>query len=399
MRKSITTPLIFYNNLLLILVNGTLQISETPVLLDTTIRPTGFEGFCVYKRWADYVQSQDVWSWPCNDATHQNLNKAGKYHWNYNSTTGLVKSIGSERLRPHKPFCWFISRPDTVWSQRLKIKACDENDLQQQFDYEPANGRLVLRSNRRLCVNYQINNDDGVVEKVALTVSKCYGTSFLNFVESSNFEVTSEMNPTETTSISTTTTSTTTTETVIYNDCGGLKFINNTAICCFDDHGKSYLVDFNDSCDVEFTTTTTVQTTTEFSTTENVISTQADDQKICNGQHFDPETNFCCFDGRDYEIKTIGDYCYSHEGWQPAVANEVLAQIIINEQIGRENLRRANAPRTETITKDIEAKIIQLAFHLNQGKSDGCLDFNDTFNDEVSDAFVEDVAFNDDNQF
>ena len=31
-----------------------LQLSETPVLSDTTIRAAGFEGFCVHKRWADY---------------------------------------------------------------------------------------------------------------------------------------------------------------------------------------------------------------------------------------------------------------------------------------------------------------------------------------------------------
>ena len=75
------------------------QPATNPVHEDLTIRASGFTGFCAHKRWADYVNAQDVWLWSCADASHQNINKAGKYHWSYNATTGLVKSIGSERLQ------------------------------------------------------------------------------------------------------------------------------------------------------------------------------------------------------------------------------------------------------------------------------------------------------------
>ena len=69
--------------------------------------------------------------WPCADASHQNEAKAGKYHWQYNATTGLVKSLGSERARPTKPFCIFISKPDSVWKQRVKIRQCDAEDTER----------------------------------------------------------------------------------------------------------------------------------------------------------------------------------------------------------------------------------------------------------------------------
>ena len=108
------------------------QLSTNFIHSDKTIRPfndsNDANGFCLYKRWADYVSGQELWMWPCQDATHSNTNKAGKYWWSYDSTTGLIQSEGSYILRPHKPFCWFVIRPTSMYAQRLKIKACDASD-------------------------------------------------------------------------------------------------------------------------------------------------------------------------------------------------------------------------------------------------------------------------------
>ena len=118
-----------------------------------TIRPFNSDNFCVYKRWADYVKSHDLWIWNCADASHANEAKSGKYHWAYDPATKLIKSVGSETLRPDKPFCWFLSNPDRVYSQRVKIAPCDEADVKQHWTYT-SDGRLVFGANEKLCVNY-----------------------------------------------------------------------------------------------------------------------------------------------------------------------------------------------------------------------------------------------------
>ena len=67
-------------------------LESSPVQSDLTIRPFNSDNFCVYKRWADYIKSQDLWIWNCNDASHANPAKSGKYHWAYDPATKLIKS-------------------------------------------------------------------------------------------------------------------------------------------------------------------------------------------------------------------------------------------------------------------------------------------------------------------
>ena len=37
--------------------------------------PLDETGWCVYKRWGDYVQSQELWIWPCTDGYHTENNR------------------------------------------------------------------------------------------------------------------------------------------------------------------------------------------------------------------------------------------------------------------------------------------------------------------------------------
>lgn len=150
---------------------------ESPVQEDGTIRFPGSPNMCVYKRWNDYKLAQDIFAWPCDDINSSNAVKQGRLKWSYNSTTGLVKSIGSEEMRPSKPFCWNLVTPGRS-SQKLKIKACDESDVNQQFDFD-GNGRFVPRSDRMLCVGYDMKTSDGVIQSKALKLNKCFGTNFM----------------------------------------------------------------------------------------------------------------------------------------------------------------------------------------------------------------------------
>ena len=153
-----------------------ISLSSQLIFQDKTIRPFGDSndqnGFCIYKRYADYIKSQEVWMWPCADSYHVNPKKSGKYHWSFDNSTGLIRSEGSFAMRPNKPFCWWVSRPETMYSQRLKIKACDENDVQQQFSL--VDGRIHSNANLKLCVGHE-TGENGEVASVALTLSKCYG--------------------------------------------------------------------------------------------------------------------------------------------------------------------------------------------------------------------------------
>lgn len=96
--------------------------------------------------------------WQCKDASHFNAKKAGKYWWTFDPMTGLVQSQGSYEMRPEKPFCWRISKPQTMYHQRLKILACDADDVQQQFTL--VNGKLHSSANNKLCVGHEL---DGTV--------------------------------------------------------------------------------------------------------------------------------------------------------------------------------------------------------------------------------------------
>ena len=58
-----------------------------------------------------------------------------------------------------------------MWSQRLKIKACDAADQQQVFRFD--RGMIQLASNPKICVGWEVS-ETGQIEKVAMTLIKCY---------------------------------------------------------------------------------------------------------------------------------------------------------------------------------------------------------------------------------
>ena len=103
----------------------------------------------------------------------------------------LSRPLCSYALRPHKPFCWRVARPSSVYQQRLRIMACDENDINQKF--ELIDGKLHSSANKRICVGHEVGID-GNVESVALTASKCYGNNFAKINVIQNNEITTQEN-------------------------------------------------------------------------------------------------------------------------------------------------------------------------------------------------------------
>ena len=153
-----------------------------PVRSDTTIRPFGAisDTHCIYKRYLGYTSGQDLWVWPC-DVGSANVNAAGKYQWNYNSTSGLVKSIGSEIKNPDQPFCWNIVDPSRAWTQRVKIDVCDENNANQKFDF--IDGRIQARTGDPvLCVGWEVSRDADL--KTPLITTKCFSNNFAEVADS-----------------------------------------------------------------------------------------------------------------------------------------------------------------------------------------------------------------------
>lgn len=223
-------------------------LENSPVQEDGSIRFPGFPDMCVFKRWNDYKLAQDVFSWPCSDINSPNAVKQGRLKWAYNSTTGLVKSIGSEEMRPHKPFCWNLVTPGRS-SQKLKIKACDENDPNQKWDFD-GNGRFVPRADKNLCVSYDMKNSDGLILSKPLKLNKCWGTNFMRISEMS-------LSPTvpPTTSAPTTQEPTTQEPTTVSNlqKCGEINvFDPELQRCCNTTVGYLYVLPVSHTCDPEY---------------------------------------------------------------------------------------------------------------------------------------------------
>merc|ERR1739848_607862 len=62
-----------------------------PVLSDGTIKPLTLSNHCLYKRYLGFEYGHEIWLWSCN--SHHS---SGKYQWNYDPQTGLIKIVGSE---------------------------------------------------------------------------------------------------------------------------------------------------------------------------------------------------------------------------------------------------------------------------------------------------------------
>ena len=100
-----------------------------------TVSLFGFENLCLFKKYTSYAKGQEVWFQDCTDSSHANQNKAGKYHWEYDSVSGLITSIGSRIKNSGNPFCLKINSVSRIWLQRVKIDRCDESNELQRFNY------------------------------------------------------------------------------------------------------------------------------------------------------------------------------------------------------------------------------------------------------------------------
>ena len=246
----------------------TIQVLEqSPIQEDGTIRFPGFPDMCVQKRFLDYKSSQEVFAWPCSDINSSSSAKQGKLKWAYNSTTGLVKSIGSEEMRPTKPFCWNLVSARRK-SQKLKIKACDENDPNQKFDFD-ANGRFVPRFHKKLCVSYDMNNSDGIISSKPLKINKCWGTNLMRFSEISYSTTVEPATIIPTTSPS-------------LEKCGEINvFDPSLQKCCNTTVGYQYVLPVSHSCDPEYF-------------------------KECNGEFYQPNFLECCAASGIKKLTEIG---------------------------------------------------------------------------------------------
>ena len=93
--------------------------------------------FCIYKRYLGYADGHELWLWKC-DPEHKSL----KYQFEFDETSGLIKSLGSVKKDAENPYCWHVGELDRVWTQRVKIKQCDASDSGQKFTFTSEGGRL-----------------------------------------------------------------------------------------------------------------------------------------------------------------------------------------------------------------------------------------------------------------
>lgn len=145
------------------------QNSTLSLVSNEIIHPLNQPDFCIFKRYEDYGVNHQLWLWPCDkNHTHK------KYNWEFDESTGLIKSLGSEIKYPEQPYCWYLSDPELIWKQRVKIKPCDQNDNLQKFEF--FDGVIYPTANTNLCVGYELSGFS--LEKRAVTVQKCMGNEW-----------------------------------------------------------------------------------------------------------------------------------------------------------------------------------------------------------------------------
>ena len=128
--------------------------------------------FCVFKKYADFVVGDEIWYKPC-EVTHQNQNRAGKYKWTL-TASGQIQSVGARDLKD-KNLCWQLSSLTRFYKQRVKLAACDDNEIRQKFTV--IDGRLHLQGEPRLCLGQEEYNIDANIG-IALTSQDCYPTTY-----------------------------------------------------------------------------------------------------------------------------------------------------------------------------------------------------------------------------
>ena len=147
--------------------------ANTIVQEDNTIRflDSSRRDWCIFKKYADFKAGDEVWYAPC-DVTASNLNKAGKYTWIYNQETKQIQSKGAQELK-NKRLCWRIPQTSKLGKQRIRIQACDDDDINQKWNIIA--GRLHPVGGERLCVGIQENLlDEAGNAGIAMTTIDCY---------------------------------------------------------------------------------------------------------------------------------------------------------------------------------------------------------------------------------
>ena len=157
--------------------------SKNLVKSDKIISPFDSENTCLFKKYSGYNPQDEIWlKSSCEDAKHHNINKAGKYWWSYNTTTGLIYSEGSRYKNSEQVYCMRINSITRFYKQRVKLALCDQKDILQQFDFE--NGKIYSRANPRLCAGYEFNKMEASGE-TAFIFSTCFPNAFA--IDMNNF--------------------------------------------------------------------------------------------------------------------------------------------------------------------------------------------------------------------
>ena len=107
--------------------------------------------FCAFKKYSSYRVNDEIWFKPC-EVSHQNPNKAGKYRFNFDESTGLVSSAGALDFMSLN-LCFRISSLTRFGKQRVLLANCDANDANQIF--QVINGRLHVQGETRICLGFE----------------------------------------------------------------------------------------------------------------------------------------------------------------------------------------------------------------------------------------------------
>ena len=128
--------------------------SELVDSLDRTIRPFGMSDstVCLFKKYSGYNPNDEIWLKTC-DASHSNSNKAAKYHYSFDSGSGMIKSEGS--VTTGDPLCFKLNSATRFYKQRVKLAKCDSDEVLQKFDF--VDGKIHPRSEHRLCAGYEFD--------------------------------------------------------------------------------------------------------------------------------------------------------------------------------------------------------------------------------------------------
>lgn len=116
----------------------------------------------------------EIWLKTC-DASNSNSNKAGKYWFNHDESTGLIMSEGSRDYDASNSLCFKLNSATRFYKQRVKLAKCNSQDVLQQFDY--LDGKIYPRSEHRLCAGYEFDKFEAAGQ-TAMIFSTCYPGAF-----------------------------------------------------------------------------------------------------------------------------------------------------------------------------------------------------------------------------